>query len=35
MTETWTVQRMLAWMAQDFAALGVATPAAAMPSGTR
>jgi release factor glutamine methyltransferase len=26
MTETWTVQRILAWMAQDFTALGLASP---------
>lgn len=25
-SETWTVQRILAWMAQDFAGLGVASP---------
>jgi release factor glutamine methyltransferase len=26
MTESWTVQRILAWMAQDFAALGLGSP---------
>jgi release factor glutamine methyltransferase len=26
MSETWTVQRILAWMAQDFTALGVGSP---------
>jgi release factor glutamine methyltransferase len=26
MAETWTVQRILAWMAQDFTALGIASP---------